>query len=76
MPADKVAFEEESLSEKSDVSLVALLGSLGTSIRDTRELGRKFHVVDAARGSSRKGVGIGAGVGDDYYPPFGGSMGS
>ncbi|KAH0565534.1 hypothetical protein GP486_001067 [Trichoglossum hirsutum] len=44
IPADRTAFENEMLAEKNDVSLVALLGSLTRSVRDIREVGRKFNV--------------------------------
>jgi COP9 signalosome complex subunit 6 len=44
IPADRTTFETEMLAEKNDVSLVALLGSLSRSVRDMREVGRKFSV--------------------------------
>ena len=44
IPADKVAFEKERLEEKNDVSLVALLGGLTRSMKDMRDVGRKFAV--------------------------------
>ena len=69
IPPNLEAFERESLAEKSDVSLVALLGSLGKSIKEARELGIKFGVVENGRQSSKKGAfgltggGSGLGVG-------------
>jgi len=63
LPADRDAFEQEVLAEKSEVSLVTLLGSLGRSVKDARELGRKFSIVEQARLSARK---LGGG-GDDFY---------
>ena len=75
MPADQAAFEQESLAEKNDVSLVALLGSLNKSIKDTREMGRKFGLVDQTRQqSSKKGYGIGN-LTDEFFPSAGGHMG-
>lgn len=43
-PTDKNEFRSEMLAEKNDVLLVALLGTVGNSLRDIRETGRKFHV--------------------------------
>lgn len=63
VPAERGAFEQEVLAEKNDVSLVALLGSLSRSVKDARELGRKFGIVDQARASAKK-MGV---VGDDFY---------
>ena len=48
-PADPGSFEQEALAEKNDVSLVSLLGSLSNNVKDARELGRKFGVIDQAR---------------------------
>ena len=45
VPADEAAFEQESLAEKSDVSLVALLGSLTAGTQELQEMGRKFGIV-------------------------------
>ena len=78
IPPDIEAFERESLAEKSDVSLVALLGSLGQSIKEARELGAKFGLVENARQNNRKGGfglmggggGFGAGVGFEEGGPF------
>ncbi|KAL9018861.1 MAG: hypothetical protein Q9185_003832, partial [Variospora sp. 1 TL-2023] len=44
IPADGTAFEHESLAEKSDVSLVALLGDLTKGTKNMREMGRKFGI--------------------------------
>jgi hypothetical protein len=41
------------LAEKNDVSLVALLGSLSRSVRDMREVGRKFSVCQFSHLYSR-----------------------
>ncbi|KAH0537586.1 hypothetical protein FGG08_005618 [Glutinoglossum americanum] len=49
IPADRAAFEKEMLAEENDVSLVALLGSLTRSVRDIREVGRKFSVCPRPR---------------------------
>ena len=62
VPADRAAFEQQALAEKNDVSLVAMLGGLSRSLKDARELGRKFGIVDHARSSAKKSA-----VGDDFF---------
>ncbi|KAI9866323.1 MAG: hypothetical protein M1813_001445 [Trichoglossum hirsutum] len=69
IPADRTAFENEMLAEKNDVSLVALLGSLTRSVRDIREVGRKFSIIDSQRESARR---TGGGLAVDLFPGFGG----
>ncbi|KAI4085858.1 MAG: hypothetical protein LQ344_008064 [Seirophora lacunosa] len=49
IPADGAAFANESLAEKSDVSLVALLGELTKGTKNMREMGRKFGIVGSAK---------------------------
>src|SRR6266516_5718229 len=44
IPADKVAFGREMLSEKNDVALISLLGELSESVKEARDLGKKFAV--------------------------------
>lgn len=61
-PSDGVAFESESLSEKSDVTLVGLLGDLTRGTKNIREMGRKFGVVSDSKQRSRRG-GMGMGMG-------------
>ena len=73
IPSDQIAFERESLAEKSDVSLVSLLGSLGQSIKDAKELGHKFSVVEGARQPIRKGgMGYGSSMDVDIIEREGG----
>jgi COP9 signalosome complex subunit 6 len=55
IPADAVAFEQELQSEKNDVNVVSLLSSITNSIRDIKETGRKFSVVEAGRNIKGKG---------------------
>ncbi|KUJ14184.1 uncharacterized protein LY89DRAFT_708636 [Mollisia scopiformis] len=54
IPADAAAFEQELMSEKNDVNLVSLLGTLTESIQDIRETGRKFSVIEAQRAMKSK----------------------
>ncbi|KAH7317750.1 hypothetical protein BKA65DRAFT_529633 [Rhexocercosporidium sp. MPI-PUGE-AT-0058] len=46
IPADSAAFEHELMSEQNDVNLVSLLSTITGSIKDVREAGRKFAIVD------------------------------
>ncbi|KAI9842316.1 MAG: hypothetical protein M1837_007308 [Sclerophora amabilis] len=50
IPTDKAAFERELLAEKNDVSLVTLMGSLTKSVKDVRDVGKKFNVGGPTRG--------------------------
>ena len=62
VPADRAAFEQEALAEKNDVSLANVLASLTRGVKDARELGRKFGIVDQARLSVKKSA-----VGDEFF---------
>ena len=64
IPANSLSYTQASQAEKSDVSLVALLGSLGKSIQDAKSLGRTFAVVEGAK-SGRKGAAGGSGAMED-----------
>jgi COP9 signalosome complex subunit 6 len=63
IPADAIAFEQELQSEKNDVNVVSLLSMITNSIRDIKETGRKFAVVEAGRSTKGKG-GAGRGSWD------------
>lgn len=54
LPADQTIFEQEILAEKSNVSLVDLLATATSAIKDARELGRKFSIVESMRQASTK----------------------
>lgn len=53
-PARLSSFQQETLAEKSDVELASLLGTMGRSVKEAREMGRKFAVVDQARNQGKK----------------------
>jgi COP9 signalosome complex subunit 6 len=57
IPADAVGFEQELRSEKNDVNLVSLLSMITKSIKDVRETGRKFSVVEAGKHMKGKADG-------------------
>lgn len=76
LPDNKQAFRQERLAEKIDVQLINLLGTIGKSLKETREMGRKFSIVDQYRQSAKKG-GQTMFVADDFYSPMtGGGDGS
>jgi COP9 signalosome complex subunit 6 len=54
IPADAAAFEQELMSEKNDVNLVSLLGTITESIQDIRETGRKYSIVETQRAIKSK----------------------
>ncbi|CZR64083.1 related to cop9 (constitutive photomorphogenic), subunit 6 [Phialocephala subalpina] len=69
IPADAAAFEQELMSEKNDVNLVKLLGTITESIHDIRETGRKFSIVDTQKSMKTKtdrAMGGGAGWGGSF----------
>ncbi|CZS96832.1 related to cop9 (constitutive photomorphogenic), subunit 6 [Rhynchosporium agropyri] len=57
IPADSAAFEHELMSEQNDVNLVSLLSSITGSIREIRETGRKFSIVDGQKSAKSKQEG-------------------
>jgi len=68
-PANLSPFKQETMAEKSDVELASLLGSMGRSVREAREMGRKFAVVDGIRSQGKRGylsMGTMGGMGDSY----------
>lgn len=71
LPDNKQAFRQERLAEKTDVQLINLLGTIGKSLKETREMGRKFSIVDQYRQSVKKG-GQTMFVADDFYSPMSG----
>jgi COP9 signalosome complex subunit 6 len=58
IPADEAAFAAESAAEKSDVALVELLGGIGKSLKEVKDLGSRFSVVESARRSKEERRGL------------------
>jgi len=54
IPADAAAFEHELMSEQNDVNLVSLLSTITQSIKDVRETGRKFAIIDTQKTMNSK----------------------
>jgi COP9 signalosome complex subunit 6 len=50
------------MSEQNDVNLVSLLSTITTSIKEAKEAGRKFQIVDSAK-QTRNKMDRGAGPG-------------
>ena len=51
IPADSAAFQQELMSEQNDVNLVSLLSTITNSIKDVREMGKKYSVVESGKHS-------------------------
>ncbi|KAK0111510.1 hypothetical protein ONS95_001864 [Cadophora gregata] len=54
IPADSAAFEHELMSEQNDVNLVSLLSTITGSIKEVRETGRKFAIIDNQKAMKSK----------------------
>ncbi|KAF4996742.1 hypothetical protein FGRMN_4305 [Fusarium graminum] len=61
IPSDRASFEREMLHEANDVNLVRLLNSIVQNLGQARDVGKKFHVVETAKTSSRRGAAPGPG---------------
>lgn len=69
MPANNAAFEEEVIAEQNDVHLVDLLSKMTQSIRDAKDLGRKFHVLENAKAPKRPDRIVLPGMGGNVWEP-------
>lgn len=54
MPSNSNAFDEEVLSEQNDGQLVALLSYMAMSVKEAKELGRKFNILETAKTPNKK----------------------
>jgi len=54
-PSDSAAFSREFLQSNSDVEVISLLSSLTRTVQDTKELGKKWSVVEQGRNLARRG---------------------
>ncbi|KAM0563655.1 hypothetical protein ACHAPJ_001381 [Fusarium lateritium] len=61
IPSDKASFDREMLHEANDVNLVRLLNGIVQSVNQARDVGKKFHVIESAKASNRRGAGAGPG---------------
>ena len=53
-PAQQATLEKEILQETNDVNLISLIANLITSVNDVREVGKKFAVVEGAKGQKAR----------------------
>ena len=65
LPPDSEAFTREQAAERSDVEIVSMLGTLGASIAEAKDLGRTFSVLENARTAGKKTRSGYEGI-DDY----------
>jgi COP9 signalosome complex subunit 6 len=56
IPSDRASFDREMLHEANDVNLVRLLNGIVQNLGQARDVGRKFHVVETAKASNRRGA--------------------
>jgi COP9 signalosome complex subunit 6 len=61
IPANSTGFSQELISEQNDVNLVRLLNSITQSVKDARELGKKFSIIDSQKNMKNKNGGGGGG---------------
>jgi len=54
IPADKGTYKQQQLAEQNDVNLVSLLSSMVQNIKDIRDTGRKYAVVEHSRSQGKK----------------------
>jgi COP9 signalosome complex subunit 6 len=66
IPSDKPSFEREMLHEANDVNLVRLLNGIVQSLGQARDVGKKFHVAEAAKATHRRGA---AGPNQEFADP-------
>jgi len=66
IPSDKPSFEREMLHEANDVNLVRLLNGIVQNLGQARDVGKKFHVVEAAKATHRRGA---AGPNQEFADP-------
>lgn len=53
-PSDAEAFKTELLSEENDVNTIELLNELLNRVTDTRDIGKKFSIVESAKNSKQQ----------------------
>ncbi|KAJ4414304.1 COP9 signalosome complex subunit 6 [Neurospora sp. IMI 360204] len=74
---DLGALEKELLKETNDVKLVELIADLMSSVKDMKEVGKKFHVVETAKNNKRREQGPhGPGGFNPNHPGVGEGSGS
>lgn len=71
IPANSTGFSQELISEQNDVNLVGLLNSITQSVKDVRELGKKFSIVDNQKSAKGKNGGS-----ERWEVPSGGGYGN
>lgn len=54
VPSDKEAYELEMLRETNDVHLMELLNDVMQSLNETRDIGKKYTIVETAKSHSKK----------------------
>ncbi|KAL7820983.1 hypothetical protein V8C26DRAFT_348379 [Trichoderma gracile] len=56
IPSDREAFEKEVKSETNNVHLLGLLNSIMQGVVQAKDVGRKFHAIEASKTAARRGT--------------------
>ncbi|KAL7814174.1 hypothetical protein V8C44DRAFT_325988 [Trichoderma aethiopicum] len=56
IPSDKEAFNREVQSETNNVHLLGLLNSIMQGVVQAKDVGRKFHAIEASKNAARRGT--------------------
>ncbi|KAL6881382.1 hypothetical protein J3F83DRAFT_722067 [Trichoderma novae-zelandiae] len=56
IPSDREAFEKEVQSETNNVNLLGLLNSIMQGVVQAKDVGRKFHAIEASKTAARRGT--------------------
>ncbi|UNI21922.1 hypothetical protein JDV02_007867 [Purpureocillium takamizusanense] len=56
IPSDKDAYEREIRQETNNVHLVGLLNQMMQGVTEARHVGKKFHIIEAAKSTGRRGA--------------------
>ncbi|OTA03190.1 hypothetical protein A9Z42_0036250 [Trichoderma parareesei] len=56
IPSDREAFEREVQSETNNVHLLGLLNSIMQGVVQAKDVGRKFHAIEASKTAARRGT--------------------
>lgn len=72
IPADKGTYKQQQLAEHNDVNLVSLLSSMVQSIKEVRETGRKYSIVEHTRQQGKKHGAVSNGGNFNFDSTLGG----
>ncbi|OAQ86718.1 COP9 signalosome subunit 6 (CsnF) [Purpureocillium lilacinum] len=56
IPSDQEAYEKEMHQEANNVHLLGLLNQMMQGVTEARQVGKKFHIIESAKSSGRRGA--------------------